>query len=1421
MPTIAAAVLLVAATRGRAAQEHEEHERKAFDLELAGRFPEAQNAFCDALVATAKEAARVARQPVPGGVEDTWDSPGARSEALFAWAAVLASNAHQLTYWTSRPGELTRAFEAARAVVLSHERASSSRPVTDSDPGPPVARELASVLTYRLMDAYLRTGDLRRARAESARLGFVTDWRMIGPFENEQGGGFETAYPPETLWGLATDYNATYPGKKHPVSWRSVPVTPIDGVIDLDACLRPNEEAIAYATTFLRSPEARDVTFRIGTDDGFELWLNGRKLASRRVERACTFDQDLVDARLERGWNQLLVKVADDHLDWEFRFRVTDRAGDLVRGLEVDSSVAREVSSGPEDVVGPAAGPRAGGRALGTRPGGALPYFRGRLDGIFACAEGSHVEVDLEGEGIPALLSQALGKAFSERLLSNRSLMESIFKDRKAAEWVGALPNHAREVPTREVARLWYAVGRLHASLGAHGVKNHPDREALARAVELTPEDAESSGQRPTGAAAAALSDGPGRPNRADYLHALSRVATDWVVMAAERNENPRVRVLRDLLAEHPRSAAAHYEFASYYLVRQGNAARTLEHAEAAIEITPEFPLAALAVIDAFRQRGWEELARARLEKLAEANRDDPIIRARWGAELLARGRAREALRAYTTAHRADSSVEGVRRAVEGCQLSLGKLYAAIDMENEAVQADPFDVKARLEMARLYEAKDDFAAAAQAAKEALGIAPENHLALEQLGRALRAMGREDEARAAWSRALELMPNYVELERYLQFLEGKTTYDRRFAEETAELLESGRAYASKEDDPLVEVLDKVMDRLYLDGTRSRTVHRIVLVRNNRGIEVFGKPYIFFYPAEQVVKVRTVRVHRSDGSVEEAPTGDDGRVVSAGYGGRSVKVVEAPPLRAGDMVEVEYRIDDTTQGFFGKYFGERVRLQSGNPRLRSKYVLIVPKSRELYFHTRGGDVVPEETDWPEEGSTVYTWTLEPAPKIKLEPLMPPADELGLQVQVSTYRDWSEFGRWYWNLVRDQHRTNAELEEKTRELVAGAQTEADRIRAVYDFVSSDIQYSAWEFGVHGFKPYRATKIFDQKFGDCKDKATLMKTMLGLLEIESFPALVSATMRRPEEDLTLPIFGHFNHMILYVPPAPAGGRKELWLDGTTTLHDMEVVPVSDAGALACVIRPDGAEVRRIPEEPPGGNSLSDEAKFDISRKGEKLSVKMRLRSRAKGWCANFARFRLNGQENARRMLERLYSKQFPSLKVMKVKTSDLEDISVPVRCSFSAVLGEFGVARGRGSLGPDTGRETRWFFRPLRSPFRGSFSGDWALLTPDKLSDYATLAEREQDLVLSAPWGYDNKAKYTLEEDLEFSDVPEAVRIEERFGEFRLSYELDGRTLKVAKRIVIAASRVKRADYAAFRAFCNKVDRAERREIGVRIAR
>ena len=111
---------------------------------------------------------------------------------------------------------------------------------------------------------------------------------------------------------------------------------------------------------------------------------------------------------------------------------------------------------------------------------------------------------------------------------------------------------------------------------------------------------------------------------------------------------------------------------------------------------------------------------------------------------------------------------------------------------------------------------------------------------------------------------------------------------------------------------------------------------------------------------------------------------------------------------------------------------------------------------------------------------------------------------------------------------------------------------------------------------------------------------------------------------------------------------------------------------------------------------------------------------------------------------------------------------------------------------------------------------------------SDYAALARREHDLVLPAPWRYENRVTYRLSRELEFGDMPEDVELGGPFGRFVMRYELRGeqegeparKTLTVHKVVEISTHRVKAGEYAAFRTFVNRADRADRREIEARRA-
>ena len=101
------------------------------------------------------------------------------------------------------------------------------------------------------------------------------------------------------------------------------------------------------------------------------------------------------------------------------------------------------------------------------------------------------------------------------------------------------------------------------------------------------------------------------------------------------------------------------------------------------------------------------------------------------------------------------------------------------------------------------------------------------------------------------------------------------------------------------------------------------------------------------------------------------------------------------------------------------------------------------------------------------------------------------------------------------------------------------------------------ALEFGIHGFKPYRCAQIFARGFGDCKDKATLIVTMLGALGIKATPVVVR-TANKGEIETMPASLAPFDHMIAYVP------SLDLYLDGTAEYTGSLELPAMDRGALA-----------------------------------------------------------------------------------------------------------------------------------------------------------------------------------------------------------------------------------------------------------------
>ncbi len=175
-----------------------------------------------------------------------------------------------------------------------------------------------------------RLKDLGQTIDLAKHLGFILDWKLIGPFANVEQKGVETPYPPEK----ALDVRAEYDGKEGKVRWKDYVSKDENGIVDLNVGVGQHTEAVGYAATEFTSPAARDVEVRIGCYTVFKLWVNG-ELALHRADAytGMQFDHYRTKIRLREGKNTLLMKVCTDVPPpqvpklWRFQLRVCDADG--------------------------------------------------------------------------------------------------------------------------------------------------------------------------------------------------------------------------------------------------------------------------------------------------------------------------------------------------------------------------------------------------------------------------------------------------------------------------------------------------------------------------------------------------------------------------------------------------------------------------------------------------------------------------------------------------------------------------------------------------------------------------------------------------------------------------------------------------------------------------------------------------------------------------------------------------------------------------------------------------------------------------------------------------------------------------------------------------------------------------------------
>ena len=765
-----------------------------------------------------------------------------------------------------------------------------------------------------------------------------------------------------------------------------------------------------------------------------------------------------------------------------------------------------------------------------------------------------------------------------------------------------------------------------------------------------------------------------------------------------------------------------------------------------------------------------------------------PIVLRQQRSCLQAEGRTQEAdaLRdAMAPTNRADPDLrlEPLRLlAARGETGAVGTLAAAL------VADFPDDLGTLQQVATQLEVAGAGDEAVETLRRLAAECPQNPTLAASLGRTLEDLGRRDEAVEPYRRAVELEPQNQPLAQYLEFLDERESLEQRWAVDTATLAEPIAAarrsldgLAPAERDELRRgrvLLRQEVHQIHPNGLSSRFGQSFTFVQTEDGAEQFRYAQVPFTPGEEDFELLRAVVLKPDGHTEDF---ESHFPVSYGGGGSyfsdaGAEAIGYPRLGVGDVLELRWRIDGRSrQNKFGEHFSNEIAVLTTEPTDRFLYALVAPETKELYVHVPDGLGFAEDVR-TEAGETVRRYEAHDLPGIPEEPAGPPFPELAQPIQVSTFQDWHALARWWWGLVKDQLQPDETIRQRVAEIVAGTTDPEQVVARVFDWVIRNTRYVAMEFGIHGWKPYRAHEVVSRGFGDCKDKGSLIYTMLAAAGVEARLVLLRSRYYRGRPVSEFPSLGQFDHLITYIP------SLDLFVDGTMTLASYTELPPMDRGALALIVGPDDERLVTTPLEPRGPDRIETAFEHDVQPDG---SATTHAVIRSTGAYAQIFRGPLQAAETRRQRAEELAGTIYPGFVLGDFTVDGLDDFSAPLVLTAEAQVPQLAT----GGVGAFSLRADR----------------------PEDLArTFAGLAQRELDVELGQAVHKTHDLVYRLPAGARDIRVPEGREVHDGARSFLMTVTSSGTEVHVRWVLDIPDPRIPVADYAAFRTFCAAVDTA-----------
>jgi transglutaminase-like putative cysteine protease len=373
----------------------------------------------------------------------------------------------------------------------------------------------------------------------------------------------------------------------------------------------------------------------------------------------------------------------------------------------------------------------------------------------------------------------------------------------------------------------------------------------------------------------------------------------------------------------------------------------------------------------------------------------------------------------------------------------------------------------------------------------------------------------------------------------------------------------------------------------------------------------------------------------------------------YTDARMKLLNIPGANPGSIVASEYEVSDKP------YLPQTVwHFQEDVPVVQARLQLVLPD---------GWSYVPHWMNHPPVDASGGAWTLTSVPALSDEPRRPAsaaiAGRLGIDFLApgSQAQSWSAIAKWFAGLSAQRSAPTPALQAKVKELAASG----DPLRSIARFCQRDVRYVAIQVGIGGYQPHAAGDVFTNRFGDCKDKANLLRAMLRETGTPAYDLLINTF--RGATDPSFPTLGAFDHVIAAIalpadaPAYPAViqhprlGRLLLF-DPTSTTTPLGELPPWLQASRGLLVTPDGGELIDLPAHPAEASRLYRSGSLAIDAEGTLFGS---IEEKRTGHVGSSMRSRLQELTTAERvrMIESAVASHLPGSTAEAVSFEGLDD--------------------------------------------------------------------------------------------------------------------------------------------------------------------